>query len=179
MIRPALQGINFVGHEGKVAPIRLIIEGTRLLADHPIKPHPAWNESFLLVSAARQGRVTLGFTHYCRRTRDGKRFRMKRTTIGKRFTAKLKIMKEWLKSNRHRPIQELMPIMAAKLRGHYAYYGVTDNSHAISRFGYEARRMLFKWLDRRGKRGSMNWGKFSHFLDMFPLSMPRIRVNLL
>ena len=120
----------------------------------------------------------LGFTHYCGRTRDGKRFRMKRKTVGKRFTAKLKGMKEWLKHNRHRPIRELMPTVAAKLRGHYAYYGVTDNSRAISRFGYEAKRLLFKWLDRRGRRGSMNWEKFNHLLKLFPLPAPRIRVNL-
>lgn len=120
----------------------------------------------------------LGFTHYCGRTRDGKCFRMKRTTISKRFTAKLAIMKEWLKANRHRPVRKLMPTIAAKVRGHYAYYGVTDNSNAIARFGYEAKMLLFKWLDRRGKRGSMNWEKFNHLLKLFPLPVPRIRVNL-
>jgi RNA-directed DNA polymerase len=33
----------------------------------------------------------LGFTHYCGRTRNGRRFRMKRKTIGKRLTAKLNV----------------------------------------------------------------------------------------
>ncbi|MEO5367447.1 MAG: hypothetical protein H7831_14075 [Magnetococcus sp. WYHC-3] len=103
---------------------------------------------------------------------------MKRTTVGKRITAKLRMMKEWLKENRHRPIRDLMLIMAAKLRGHYACHGVTDNGQAISRFGYEARRRLFKWLDRRGKRGSMNWQKFNHLLRLFPLPVPLVRVNL-
>lgn len=120
----------------------------------------------------------LGFTHYCGRTRDGKRFRMKRKTMRKRFTAKLQMMKEWLRGNRHRPIRELMSTMAAKLRGHYAYYGVTDNSDAIARFGYEATMLLYKWLDRRGKRGSMNWEKLNHLLRLFPLPAPSIRVNL-
>lgn len=120
----------------------------------------------------------LGFTHYCGRARNGKQFRMKRTTIGKRFTAKLAIFKEWLKANRHQPLRVLMPIVAAKLRGHYAYYGVTDNSDAIGRFRYEVRKLLFKWLDRRGKRGSMNWQKFNHILRLFPLPVPRIRVCL-
>ncbi|MBF0245336.1 MAG: group II intron reverse transcriptase/maturase [Planctomycetes bacterium] len=120
----------------------------------------------------------LGFTHYCGRSRDGKGFRMKRKTIMKRFTAKLHLFKEWLKVNRHRPVRELMPIVAKKLRGHYAYYGVTDNSKSIDRFAYEVRKLLFKWLDRRGKRGSMNWDKFKHILSLFPLPIPRIRVNL-
>ncbi len=120
----------------------------------------------------------LGFTHFCGRSQDGRRFRMKRKTIGKRFTAKLIIFKEWLKTNRTRPVRELMLIVAAKLRGHYAYYGVTDNSQAIERFAFEVRNLLFKWLDRRGKRGSMNWEKFNHILKLFPLPVPKIKVNL-
>ncbi|MDL1975390.1 MAG: group II intron reverse transcriptase/maturase, partial [Deltaproteobacteria bacterium] len=47
--------------------------------------------------------------------------------------------------------------VVAKLRGHFAYYGVTDNSRGISRFAYEVRCLLFKWLNRRGKRGCMSW----------------------
>ncbi len=42
----------------------------------------------------------LGFTHYCSRTRDGRRFRMKRVTAWKRFRAKLAAFKQWLKVNR-------------------------------------------------------------------------------
>ena len=71
----------------------------------------------------------LGFTHYCSRSRDGRRFRMKRKTISKRFTAKLKGYKEWLKASRTQPTADILKTTAAKLRGHYAYYGVTDNTH--------------------------------------------------
>jgi len=42
----------------------------------------------------------LGLTHYCARSRNGKRFRMKRKTMSKRFTAKLRAYKTWLKANR-------------------------------------------------------------------------------
>lgn len=63
----------------------------------------------------------LGFTHYCSRSRDGKRFRMKRKTISKRMTAKLKAYKEWLKANRVLPTAEIMDKTAAKLLGHFAY----------------------------------------------------------
>ncbi len=85
----------------------------------------------------------LGFTHYGSRSRNGKRFRMKRKTIGKRFTAKLKVYKEWLKANRTRPTPEILRKTAAKLRGHYAYYGVTDNSKRVQAFAYETQRILF------------------------------------
>jgi group II intron reverse transcriptase/maturase len=121
----------------------------------------------------------LGLTHFCSRTRNGRRFRMKRVTARKKFRAKLREFKEWLKKNRTLPTSELMKIVASKLRGHIAYYGVTDNSKGINRFAYEVRRLLFKWLNRRGKRGCMSWGKFEKLLKKFPLPVPRIMVNLL
>ncbi len=103
----------------------------------------------------------LGFTHYCSRTRDGRRFRMKRVTSRKKFTAKIRMFKDWLRANRTLPTRELMGKVAMKLRGHFAYYGVTDNSQGINRFEYEVRCLLFKWLNRRGKRGCMSWDKFN------------------
>lgn len=121
----------------------------------------------------------LGFTHYCGLSTSGKLFRMKRITARKKFQAKLRVFKEWLKLNRILPIPELLAKVAAKLRGHFAYYGVSDNAKGIGRFAYEVRVMLFKWLDRRGRRGSLNWEKFKKLLTRFPLPQPRITVNLL
>jgi len=121
----------------------------------------------------------LGFTHYCGKTRDGKRFRMKRKTISKRFTAKLVGYKEWLRVNRTLPTAQIMKTTAAKLRGHFAYYGVTDNSRSINSFRYEVLRTLFKWLNRRGKRGCYTWEKFHKLLLIYALPKPRIMVNLL
>ena len=69
----------------------------------------------------------LGFTHYCSRSRNGKRFRMKRKTISTRLTTKLKAYKAWIKSNRNLTTQEIIQKTVSKLRGHYGYYGVTDN----------------------------------------------------
>ena len=120
----------------------------------------------------------LGLTHYCSRTQNGKRFRMKRKTSRKKFKAKLLAVKEWLKVSRTLPTPDLMKTAAAKLRGHFAYYGVTDNSRGIGRFNHEFRKLLFKWLNRRGKRGCMSWEKYKKFLGRFPLPKPRIMVNL-
>ena len=120
----------------------------------------------------------LGLTHYGSRSRNGTQFRMKRKTIGKRFTAKLKVYKEWLKANRTLPRPEILRKTAAKLRGHYAYYGVTDNLKRVQAFAYETKRTLFRWLGRRGKRGSYNWAKFTRLVGRYPLPTPRILVNL-
>jgi RNA-directed DNA polymerase len=120
----------------------------------------------------------LGLTHFCSRTRDGRRFRMKRKTSRKKFKAKLLAFKEWLKESRTLPTPELMKTAAAKLRGHFAYYGVTDNSEGIGQFNHEVRKLLVKWLNRRGKSGCLSWEKFKKLLKKYPLPKPRIMVNL-
>ena len=120
----------------------------------------------------------LGFTHYCGTRRDGTGFRMKRVTARKKFTAKVKAFKEWLKKARTLKTKELWETAKAKLRGHYNYYGVTDNLPGIKRFGAEVEKLLFKWLNRRGKRGCLNWQKFCEMLTRFPLPEPRIKVKM-
>jgi retron-type reverse transcriptase len=120
----------------------------------------------------------LGLTHYCGTTRDGKGFRMKRVTARKKFTAKLKAFKEWLKKARTSKTKDLWETAAAKLRGHYNYYGVSDNSRGIARFGHEVKKLLFKWLNRRGKRRCLNWERFNVMLERFPLPKPRIKVRM-
>lgn len=120
----------------------------------------------------------LGFTHYCSTKRDGTGFRVKRVTARKKFTAKLAAFKEWLKKSRTMKTAELWDNAKAKLRGHYAYYGVTDNTHGIKRFSHEVKNLLFKWLNRRGKRGCLNWQKFNKMLELFPLPEPRIKVSM-
>lgn len=120
----------------------------------------------------------LGLTHYCGTKRNGQGYRMKRVTARKKFTAKLRAFKEWLKIARTMKTKELWEIAKAKLRGHYAYYGVTDNLPGIKRFGEEVKKLLFKWLNRRGKRGCLTWQKFGEMLKQFPLPEPRIKVRM-
>ena len=120
----------------------------------------------------------LGFTHYCSRTKDGKRFRMKRVTSRKKFRAKLANLKEWLKKMRVMPTLWILEKVGLKLRGHYAYYGVTDNHPGIARFYREATKMLYKWLNRRSQRRSYTWAEFEELLKLYPLPRPRVRVHL-
>ena len=138
---------------------------------------------FAVQNARRRGERAetfdfLGFTHYCGTKRDGKGFRMKRVTARKKFIAKLKIFKAWLKKARILKTRELWETAKAKLRGHYNYYGVTDNLRGIVRFGEEVKKLLFKWLNRRGKKNCLNGEKFNAMLRRFPLPKPRIRVSM-
>ncbi len=120
----------------------------------------------------------LGLTHYCSTRRNGTGFRMKRVTARKKFVAKLRIFKEWLKTARILNTKELWKIASSKLRGHHNYYGVTDNYRGLIRFDQAVKKLLFKWLNRRGKRRCLNWEEFNKMLKRFPLPKPRIMVSM-
>jgi len=120
----------------------------------------------------------LGFTHYCGKGRDGRRFRMKRKTAGKKFRARIVEFKEWIKRHRNRPLRWIMQQVAAKVRGHFGYYGVTDNLRGIDRYAEVVKLLLYKWLNRRSQRRSFTWPEFQEMLKRFPLPKPRILVSL-
>jgi group II intron reverse transcriptase/maturase len=120
----------------------------------------------------------LGFTHYCSKSHKTGKFRMKRKTAQKKYRMKLKEMSIWLKQNRHLCIIDLTGIINLKLRGHYQYYGITDNSQSIGNFLFAVQRLLFKWLNRRSQKRSYTWEGFNQLLKMFPLAQPRIYCNI-
>jgi hypothetical protein len=130
-------------------------------------------------NARRQGRKAhtfdfLGFTHYCGRSRKG-RFLLGRKTSGKKFRNACREMNAWLRRVRSAlPLKEIWRLLAAKLRGHYGYYGVSGNSRMIGKFGYVTNRMVKKWLNRRSQRKSFNWKQFNAYLAHYPLPRPRI-----
>jgi len=120
----------------------------------------------------------LGFTHFCDKTRTGK-FKVGRTTDRKRFRAKMKEMKIWLKSVRNTaPVKDWWPILCAKLRGHFQYYGVSGNYRGIKRFYYLTVRLVLKWLNRRSQKKSFNWERYLNYLAKYPLPKPKVYHNL-
>lgn len=118
----------------------------------------------------------LGFTHYCSKSQQGK-FRVKRRTSRKKYKTALLNMKEWIRNNRTTPIQKLMKELNVKLRGHYQYYGITDNSK-ISNFYNDTMLLLYKWLNRRSQRKSFGWDKYNLFLKRHAILKPKVYVSI-
>ena len=116
----------------------------------------------------------LGLTHYCSKSNKTGRFRVKRKTSRKKYKMKMQEMNVWLKQNRHLRLKELFTILNAKLRGHYQYYGITDNSKSMGMFLHETTKLIFKWLNRRSQKQSYDWDGFKQLLKIFPLAQPRI-----
>ncbi len=97
----------------------------------------------------------------------------------KKLRSKIKAMKEWIEDHRTTPMELIFKTVNAKLRGHYQYYGVTDNTRKAKIYLNITKKLLFKWLNRRGQRKSYTWETFNNgLLRTFPLLEPSIKVSL-
>ena len=115
----------------------------------------------------------LGFTHYWGRSRKG-RWVVKRKTAKDRLSRALRGIGHWCRNHRHWKLREQQAALSRKLRGHYAYYGITGNAQALRRFRYEVERRWRKWLGRRSRSGRMSWERFARLLNTYPLSPVRV-----
>ena len=140
---------------------------TRLV---PFSPPPAKAEGQSGTGADRPGTFDLlGFTHYWGRSLRGY-WVIKLKTAADRFSRSVRRMDQWCRDNRHISLSQQQQKLNEKLRGHYAYYGVTGNSGALSRFLWEVQRRWRKWLYRRSRTRSMTWARFRRLLQRYPLA---------
>ncbi len=114
----------------------------------------------------------LGFTHFWSRSQRGY-WIVKWKTASDRFSRAVRSMDSWCRDNRHLSLSEQQQKLNEKLRGHYAYYGVTGNSAALSRFLHEVEDRWRKWLYRRNRLRSLNWSLFRRLLRRYPLARVR------
>jgi hypothetical protein len=115
----------------------------------------------------------LGFTHFWGKSRQGK-WIVKRQTARDRFGRALSRVMEWCRGHRHDAVREQHRVLAAKLRGHFQYFGVTGNWRMLARFRYEVIHVWYKWLRRRSQRTSMTWERLDKLLERYLLPWPRI-----
>ena len=120
----------------------------------------------------------LGFTHYCGLSRQG-RFKLKRHTSGKKFRIKLRDMRLWFGKQLSVPVREMWPILNAKLRGHYQYYGINDNWPQLIAFRSKVREMAKRHLSRRSQKSYVSWAKFNRFTELHPLASPKRLTDLI
>ncbi len=121
----------------------------------------------------------LGFTFYCGTDSEKRFFRCRVKTSKKKFRSKMRAMKEWIKINRTRPVEEMVKTIRAKLKGHYNYYGVTDNIRELKNFLMQTKWLLYKWLNRRSQKRSYTLKAFFQgLLRTLPLTEPKITISL-
>lgn len=66
-----------------------------------------------------------------------------------------------------------MDYVRRHLEGHIRYYSVSGNYRRLQCHVEAARRLLFKWLNRRSERRSIPWDRFSTVLKRL---LPKIRI---
>jgi group II intron reverse transcriptase/maturase len=146
---------------------------------HPEKTRTISFGRYERQNARREGRKAhtfdfLGFTHYAGHSRKGY-FLLGRKTSKKKFRKACQEILTWLKQVRNtRRLSEIWAELAAKLRGHYGYYGVQGNSRRLRNFGYVVIRAVQKWLSRRSQGRPFTWEHVNDYLTHYPLPRPRI-----
>jgi RNA-directed DNA polymerase len=122
----------------------------------------------------RPGTFTLlGFTHYWGRSLKGN-WVVKRKTASSRLSRAVRSIAQWCRHHRHQPLNEQQHTLSQKLRGHYAYYGITGNGPALSWFRLAVVRCWRYWLNRRNRERTLDWGQFNRLLQRYPLPPTKV-----
>ena len=101
----------------------------------------------------------LGFTFYNTKTRGGK-YRLGVRTSRKKLKAKKQTVKAWLRTRLTMPVARTMELINLSLAGHYNYYGVNGNFHAIQTFWKYVKYATYRMLNRRDQKGKFRYSKF-------------------
>lgn len=116
----------------------------------------------------------LGFTHICAQTRQSGAFTVWRKTIGKRMRSKIKAIRQKLKWERHKPLDEQGRMLRQIVTGHNQYFGVPNNWHAISRFAWEIGKAWYAALRRRSQKArKLTWKTMQKLITKW-IPKPRI-----
>ena len=116
----------------------------------------------------------LGFTHYWGKSHRGK-WIVKQKTARQRLSRGFKRIAQWCRHNRHLQVSEQHRELCRKLRGHFAYYGITGNGLWLKKFEQGVRRIWQKWLPRRSRSSTdMPWDRFRRLMERYRFPPPRI-----
>jgi RNA-directed DNA polymerase len=115
----------------------------------------------------------LGFCHVWGKSRKGKNV-VRQVTAKNRYARALAAVTAWCRKHRHQSIPEQHTQLVAKMRGHYAYYGITGNIRRLSWYACNVARVWKNWLSRRDRQRRFNWNHFNELLKRHPLPTARI-----
>jgi group II intron reverse transcriptase/maturase len=115
----------------------------------------------------------LGFTFLWNKKKGWNKINLVIKTQKDKLAKKIQEYTEWIKLTRSRlKREEIWSITAAKLRGHYNYYGYFCNRGRLQLFYKSVIGDLFKWLNRRSQKKSYTWPQFKKLLHKEPLPLP-------
>ncbi|WP_308368212.1 MULTISPECIES: group II intron maturase-specific domain-containing protein [unclassified Microbulbifer] len=101
--------------------------------------------------------------------------RLRRKTAPKKHKSLLQALYTWIKENRHKRLNRLMPMLKRKLDGIGNYFALPDNSLSVSRIYGHVLHSLYKWLNRRSQKRSFNWGGLKEMLRYYRIQPLTVR----
>jgi RNA-directed DNA polymerase len=140
-------------------------EKTRLVRFHPPSDDHKDDDG----NGGRAGTFDLlGFTLYWATSKRGY-WVVQVKTVKSRLSRTLERLSEWCRRNRHLPVAVQWKQLTAKLRGHYAYFGVVGNAKALYAVNHAAYRIWRLWLNHRSQRARATWAKMRRLAQRYPL----------
>jgi group II intron reverse transcriptase/maturase len=173
-----------VGFQNRTDAERFLNEFRERLTKFGLELHPEKTRLIEFGTSAERNRkrrgegkpetfTFLGFTHYCGKTRNGTST-IFRKTAGKRLRAKLKEIRQTLRSRMHEPVGRVGEWLRRVVNGYYLYYAVPGNLASLGVFRFRLRRMWRQILRRRSqKRSKLNWENLNRLFERW-LPHPRI-----
>ena len=115
----------------------------------------------------------LGFTHICGTIWKSGKFTVKRKTVGKRMTAKLRDIAANLRRRMNDPIEQTGNWLKQVVRGYFNYHAVPGNLKRLYTFRRTTARYWLFTLRRRSQRSRWTWERFETLIDLY-LPEPKI-----
>jgi RNA-directed DNA polymerase len=116
----------------------------------------------------------LGFTHICAKTRETRRFTVRRLTSAKRMRTTLKAIRQNLMQRRHTPVSTTGEWLNRVVQGYLNYHAVPGNLKRLGMFRAEVCRAWMHALRRRSQRTRMTWDRFQPLVTRY---IPKVQVR--
>ena len=119
----------------------------------------------------------LGFKHYNSKTRFTNKY-----TVGHKISLRKKRLfkqnlNEWLKLYRNLDTTTYLEKLNIKLTGAMRFYGISGMFEEIKGVYTFAKKLTFKWTNKRSQRKSYEWDEFHLLWDKF-ITKPRVYVDI-
>ena len=105
----------------------------------------------------------LGFVCYWGQSRSGT-WRLKYKSRSDRLTAKLNGLKKHLKDNLNEETHAVLKRVRMVVLGWVNYHAISDNQRQVNVFIQNSRRIIIRWINRKGGKRRMSWAKLDRML---------------
>jgi group II intron reverse transcriptase/maturase len=102
----------------------------------------------------------LGFTCYWGKSLKGC-WRFKYKSRSDRTTAKLKGLRKYLRENLNQNTVLVINRVIQVVKGWMSDHAISDNQSLVRSFLQTCRRILYRWINRKGRKVKMNWENFT------------------